>query len=140
MQASVQGSAEHMSVPKDEVQSGAEKSAVPIFEVAFNNGMWWSIPQNMSQLIYEKYQNGENACYTWDSGESREGSWQPNAEMLINRYAIDFMTWEQRNLNNDKRRSVRLVWVAAESVVPKWTGQVPDAMESAETWSLPSNL
>ena len=28
---------------------------VPIVEVAFANGKWWSIPQEMSSQLYEKY-------------------------------------------------------------------------------------
>ena len=35
---------------------------VPIFEVARRNGMWWSIPFEMSQALYEKYTNNEDAC------------------------------------------------------------------------------
>jgi len=99
---------------------------VPIFEVAFKNGMWWSIPAEMSQRIYEKHKNNEDVAYTWDWGNSRPGSWVPDGEQTsINRYAIDFTTWEQRNLDNDRRRSVRLVWVAAERILPSWTGQIP---------------
>ena len=101
---------------------------VPIFEVAFKNGMWWSIPADISQEMYEKYKNNEDVAYTWDWGNSRYGSWEPDGEMTsINRYVIDFQTWEQRNLDNDRRRSVRLVWVAAERVDPIWTEGIPDA-------------
>ena len=86
---------------------------VPIFEVAFRNGMWWSIPAETSQQLYQKYMNNENAFYAWNWGDSRMGSRQPGEESTsINRYMIDFQTWEQRNLDNDRRRSVRLVWVA----------------------------
>ena len=99
---------------------------IPIFEVAFRHGMWWSIPAEMSQQIYHKYTNQENAVYTWDWGDARAGSWQPNGEETpLNRYMIDFEAWEQRNLDNDRRRSVRLVWVTAGMVDPKWTGQQP---------------
>ena len=98
---------------------------IPIFEVAFRGGTWWSIPSEMSQQIYDKYTNKENAVYTWDWGDARAGSWQPNGEETsINRYMIDFEVWEQRNLDNDRRRSVRLVWVTAEMVDPKWIGQM----------------
>ena len=94
---------------------GAEQSAVPIFEVAFNNNMWWSIPADMSQRMYENYKNNEDVSYTWDWGNSRYGSWAPEGELTsINRYVIDFNAWEQRNIDNDRRRSVRLVWVAPE--------------------------
>ena len=47
-------------------------------------------------------------------------------ETSINRFMIDFKTWEQRNLDNDRRRSVRLVWVAPERVDPIWAGEFPD--------------
>ena len=71
--------------------------------------------------------NNEDAGYTWDWGSSRAGSWQPDGEETsINRYMIDFKTWEQRNLDNDRRRSVRLVWVAPERVDPIWAGEFPD--------------
>jgi hypothetical protein len=100
---------------------------VPIFEVAFKDGLWWSIPAEVSQRIYEEYKNNDGAAdvvYTWDWGNSRPGSWEPDGEQTsISRYAIDFITWEQRNLDNDRRRSVRLVWVAAERAEPSWTGQ-----------------
>ena len=100
---------------------------IPIFEVAFRHGMWWSIPAEMSQQIYHKYTNNEDAVYTWDWGDARAGSWQPDGEETsINRYMIDFQAWEQRNIDNDRRRSVRLVWVTAVAVDPKWTGQKPE--------------
>ena len=100
---------------------------IPIFEVAFGHGMWWSIPAEMSQQIYHKYTNNEDAVYTWDWGDARAGSWQPDGEETsINRYMIDFQAWEQRNIDNGRRRSVRLVWVTAVSVDPKWTGQKPE--------------
>ena len=113
-----------MSEPSE--TSTAVQPAVPIFEVAFKKGMWWSIPAEMSQAIYEKYMNNEDAGYTWDWGNSRAGSYQPGGEETsINRYMIDFRTWEQRNLDNDRRRSVRLVWVAPERIDPTWTGEIP---------------
>ena len=100
-----------MEHPGSAVQpaSSAVQPTVPIFEVAFKKGMWWSIPADMSQAIYEKYINDEDACYTWDWGSSRAGSWRPEGEETsINRYIINFETWEQRNVDNDRRRSVRL--------------------------------
>ena len=99
---------------------------IPIFEVAFPNSMWWSLPVQMSATLYEKYMNNEDAGYTWDWGDTRSGSWKPDGEETrINRYQIDFLAWEQRNIDNGRRRSVRFAWVPAESVNPKWTGQVP---------------
>ena len=117
-----------MSEPSE--YSSAVQPAVPIFEVAFKNGMWWSIPADMSQQMHEKYKNSEDVVYTWDWGNSRYGSWAPDGELTsINRYVIDFNTWEQRNLDNNRRRSVRLVWLPADNVNPIWTGEIPDTGE-----------
>ena len=105
----------------------AEHLDVPIFEVTFKKGMWLSIPKDMSQQMYEKYKNNEDVGYTWDWGDSRVGSWELDGEVTsINRYVIDFNTWEQRNLDDNRRRSVRLVWVAAEKVDAICTGKIPD--------------
>ena len=72
-----------------------------------------------------KYSNYEDVGYTWDWGNSRYGSWVTDGEVTsINRYVIDFNTWEQRNLDNDRRRSVRLVWVPADKVNPIRTGEM----------------
>ena len=82
--------------------------AVPIFQVAY--GKWWSIPADTSQRLYEHYKNAytsqrlsqtQDLVYTWDWGNSR--------------YVIDFITWEQRNLDSDRRRPVRLKWVPADN-------------------------
>ena len=117
-----------MSEPSE--YSSAVQPTVPIFEVAFKNGMWWSIPADMSQQMHEKYKNSEDVVYTWDWGNSRYGSWAPDGELTsINRYVIDFNTWEQRNLDNNRRRSVRLVWLPADKVNPIWTGEIPDTGE-----------
>ena len=74
------GAAEHFGV-------GATEH-VPIVEVAFGYGKWWSIPQDMSSQLYEQYVNNQDACYTWDWGEGgRDGSWAPDGERTsINRY------------------------------------------------------
>ena len=89
---------------------------IPIFQVAFKHGWWWSIPSKMSQQIYDQYKNQQNAGYTWDWGDARAGSWQPDGQQTsINRYVIDFDKWEQRNVDNDRRRSVRLVWVTVST-------------------------
>jgi len=110
-------------IPIFEVAAG--RHVIPIFEVAFRNGMWWSIPVSISTALYEKYTNNEDAGYTWDWGDTRSGSWRPDdEETSINRYVIDFRAWEQRNIDNNRKRSVRLVWVTAETVDPKWSGQI----------------
>ena len=39
--------------------SAEQPDRVPIIEVAFKNGMWWSIPWEVSQALYEKHLQGE---------------------------------------------------------------------------------
>ena len=85
---------------------------VPIIEVAFKKDMWWSMPAEMSDQIYKKYLNGEDVVYTWDWGASRPGFFAPEGEQIsINRYRIDFQTWEQVNIDNGRRQSVRLAFL-----------------------------
>ena len=44
--------------------------------------------------------NGEDVVYTWDWGASRPGSFAPAGEQTsINRYMIDFQTWEHVNID-----------------------------------------
>ena len=103
-----------------------DSESVPIIEVAFRNGMWWSLPEAMSKQLYEQYAENNDAGYTWDWGESRLGSWKPDDEDTnINRYVLDFVRWEQRNIDNNRTRSIRLVWVRPQDVNPTWTGQIP---------------
>ena len=104
----------------------AVQPTVPIFEVAFKKGMWWSIPADISQQMYEKYAKNEDVGYTWDWGNTRPGSWKSQGqETTINLYTIDFRSWQQRNIDNGRVRSVRLVWVRPEDLLPQWTGEKP---------------
>ena len=110
--------------------SSATESAartVPIIEVAFKNDTWWSIPQAMSAQLYAKHAQGEDAGYTWDWGEDgRTGSWAPGGEETsINRYIIDFVSCIQTNIDNGRKRSIRVVWVRPQDIVPQFTGQLP---------------
>ena len=100
---------------------------VPVIEVAFSNGMWWALPQDMSQKLYDKYRADEvNIGYTWDWGDSRIGSWKHDDEdTSINRYLLDFEAGIQRNIDNNRHRTMRIVWVDPSSTRPRWTGQIP---------------
>ena len=111
---------------RSDSDNAAQPGKVPIIEVAFNNGMWWSIPWEMSQALYEKHLQGENAGYTWDWGEHRTGSWVPDSQdMSVNRYVIDFDAMEQKNIDNGRLRTIRVAWVHHVDVPPRWTGQIP---------------
>ena len=100
---------------------------VPVIEIAFKNGMWWALPQEMSQALYDKYvANETDIGYTWDWGSSRTGSWKSeDEETSINRYLIDFEAGLQRNIDNNRHRTVRVVWVNPSSTTARWTGQIP---------------
>ena len=95
---------------RSDFENAAQPGEVPIIEVAFNNDMWWSIPQVMSQRLWEKYLRGEEDIgYTWDRS----------------RYILDFDAREQRDLDNGRRRTIRVVWVDHADLAPRWTGQIP---------------
>ena len=106
---------------------------VPIIEVAFKKNTWWSLPQDMSAGIYACKLNNQDAGYTWDWGEGgRIGAWRPNGEQTrINRYTIDFTNNCQTNMDNGRRRSIRIIWVRPQDVEAQFARQLP-APESAE--------
>ena len=70
------------------------------------------MPAEMSAQIYQMHLNGEDVVYTWDWGASRPGSFAPAGEQISTiRYMIHFQTLEQVNIDNGRRRSVRLGYV-----------------------------
>ena len=104
-----------------------QQMMVPIFEVAFQHGQWWALPQEISASLYQFYASGQNAIYTWDWGAGgRAGSFAPDgATTSISRYTIDWAAGEQTNMDNQRKRSVRFVWVRRQDVLAKSTGQLP---------------
>ena len=118
---------ESVSAGQSDMPVSAAQSDIPIIEVSFGNGMWWSLPSEMSAQLYEKFTSGENAGYTWDWGGAREGSWRPDGECTsINRYIIDFKTMTQTNIDNKRKRSVRIVWTTTAATQPQWSGEIPE--------------
>ena len=79
----------------------------------------------MSARLFEEYEAGKDAVYTWDWGENgRAGSWRPGGKNTsINRYFIDFESRIQRNMDNGRMRSIRVVHVRPQDIVPQVTGQ-----------------
>ena len=86
--------------------SGASEHAlwnglVPIVEVAFAHDEWWSMPEDLSRQLYEKYVGQEDASYVWDWGEGgRCGSWAPDGEETRNQP----LQHRLRQLRSDKYR------------------------------------
>ena len=104
-----------------------ELPRIPIIEVAFKNGMWWPMPQELCVGLDAQYEAGHGASYTWNWGDSRPGSWRLNGqETPINRCAIDFMGVRQTNSDNGRMRTIRVVWARPEDITPQWTGQIRD--------------
>ena len=106
---------------------GTSSNLIPIVEVAFKSDKWWSIPEEMSRQLYEKYMSEQDAGYTWDWGpDGRRGSWQPDdMETSIKRYVIDFVSMVQTNVDNSRKRSVRIVRVRPQDVQARFTGELP---------------
>ena len=112
---------------------------VPIIEVAFKQGKWWSLPPQWSQFIYEQYVQGNDAGYTWDWEGSRIGSWvHDNQETSINRYLIDLKTMKQTNIDNGRLRSVRIIWLDPAAVEPVWTGTMEYCVLNTAMLSAPA--
>ena len=64
--------------------------------VEFNKGMWWAMPHDLSDPILDEWKKGaQEVSYVWD----------------IRRYIIDFDSMQQRNIDNDRRRTVKVVAV-----------------------------
>ena len=58
----------------EHVGNGATEHA-PTVDVALGYCKRWSIPQDMSSQLYDRYVNNQDAGYTWDWGEGgRHGS------------------------------------------------------------------
>jgi hypothetical protein len=101
---------------------------VPIIEVAFKNGMWWQMPLELSQSIMNEHMTTNNSivAFIWEWGDTRRGSWQgPEGEgSTINRYTLDFDSWEQTNSDNQRKRSFRVAWVSSAHINPISTGSI----------------
>ena len=113
--------------PSDSASAG-QPARIPTIEVAFKNGCWWSIPQAMSQALYERHVQGESDIgYTWDWGDKRKGSWAPDGkETTVNRYVLDFTTMRQENIDKGRLRTFRITWIDTDAdEKPSWTGQIP---------------
>jgi len=79
--------------------------------VEFNNDMWWAMPHHLSDGIVDQWLRGaQQVSFVWDWGDTRKGSFQlGGAATSVNRYIIDFDTMQQRNVDNDRTRKVKVV-------------------------------
>ena len=99
---------------------------IPIIEVAFKGGMWWSIPPDTSAAIFALCDAAKEPVYTWDWGESGQAAWEPDgAETFINHYIIDFTRNRQTNRDSGRMRAIRVIWIPRRDAMPQWTGELP---------------
>ena len=80
-----------------------------------------------TELYVMKVINQDAVCWEADwEGGGRIGSWTPNGEQThINRYTIDFINNVQTNIDNGRRRSIRIIWVRPQDLVAQFTGELP---------------
>ena len=99
---------------------------VAVVEVAFRNGMWWSMPQWMSEPILARMRDGdEGVSFVWDWEDTRIGSFRlDDQETRISRYVINFTTMTQTNSDNQRTRSIRIAYVSADAQVARFTGEL----------------
>ena len=83
--------------------------------VKFNNNMWWAMPHELSDgLLQHLHRGNDPAFYVWDWQGERAGSYQENGEETnYNRYRVDFAAMCQRNIDNDRTRTIKIVEVLA---------------------------
>ena len=80
-------------------------------QVSYPQGMWWAMPQELSDLILDQWVFGaQQVVYKWDWRGKRPYSGKPDgASTSISRYIINFDTMEQRNMDNNRMRKVKVV-------------------------------
>ena len=104
-------------------------SKVPVIEVAFPGGMWWTMPLEAArEILALRTESHRYVMLVWDWGSSRTGSFVRNGEQTnFNRYELDFDEMLQTNIDNERRRSFRVVWVdPAQLTTPRyWKGEFP---------------
>ena len=93
----------------------ANSRFIPIVEVAFDKDYWLALPKEISAQMFAQFDNDKDAIYTWDFGGRQETS--------IKGHSIDFARKEQRNRDNGRTRTIRLIWVEDEDTHPQLTGQ-----------------
>ena len=101
-------------VQAGQVDAGLEPLQWEI-QVEFNGGMWWTMPQWLSDPILREWQKGfTQVGFIWDWKDARNGSYKPNGQTTsINRYIINFDTMYQKNTDKPDKgdRKVKIVSV-----------------------------
>ena len=103
-----------------------QEPLVPLIEVGYGGEFWWQVPFEKSQEMLELMRRGQNAGYHYDWGDARDGSYRPEGERTsINRYEVDWASMTQTNVDNDRKRSIRIVYVRGQDLTARDTGYLP---------------
>ena len=116
------GVASGAAPPSRVFQQSTTAGTVPIIEVAYHDGKWWSLPRGLSQFCYECHERNMDAEFVWHWGEHRTETNQ------ISKYQIDFVSMLQVNKNSNRIRSVRIAWVEPHQVNPRDSGAAQPAL------------
>ena len=92
-----------------------------------NQGKWWQMPPEYSQRLLAEYEAGRDGIYAWDWGvNGRQGSFELDGEATSwSRYKQDLFNGLQENLDNGRKRSVRIVYVRPQDMSAACTGEMP---------------
>ena len=93
--------------PNNGVQE--EAALIPIIELAFKDGWWWPLSQEKSQTIMESKETSDVVPYDLDTRN----------------YVLDFQTYTQRNIDNNRLRSFRVIWIREQDLNATHTGEIP---------------
>ena len=69
------------------------------------------MPHDLSDgIVDQSLRRAQQVSFVWDWGDTRLGSFQlGGAATSVNRYIIDFDTMQQRHVDNDRTRKVKVV-------------------------------
>ena len=74
---------------------------------------WWELPKVHAECVFGQvmYEETIQAYYAWCWGKTKAESWQPDGHAFrtnINRYKIDFGNLVQVNIDNGRKKAIRL--------------------------------
>ena len=101
----------------------------PVIEVAFDNGLWRSFPEDISEEIYQTSLERPCVGYRWDENVTGPGAFALHAgdrsaqSPRTRRYELDFETMTQTNIANQRKRTFRVCWTK-DAGPARWTGQL----------------
>ena len=96
-----------------------------LLEVEFDNGMSWTMPQELSTSILQEWHGGaQQVTFVWGWQDSCMVSYTtPEGEATTyNRCAIDFTTMYQRNIDNQRNRKVGIAYVVRREALSSCAG------------------